>query len=254
MNSSLSPPILYLEDDDEVGQHQSTETSIPFRRDPPSTDMNIGRKKRKLSNARVRINPTVVNWPKRHRNSHYQEQSSQNCILPDCDPEPIILDPDEYIIEDPDSHAFRSFDWTIQPQSTTSLTTKIPSNSIQAIPRISNTSTSNINNVTQCHINKPDRISATNSNNRSIQHQRELRVASGRQPSSILLPLPVPRLTSSTARPNVLRGRPVKDSRASYTQSVGLKFSFSCLFNELLAWQESLCLLSKNFLEQSRKF
>lgn len=218
-DSSSSPPILYLvedDDDDEQNNYFETNTSIPQA--SSSNQMNLPRKKRKLSNANVRVNPSVINWSKRQRNGHYQERLSQNIIESDLDSEPILLDPNEYIIEEPDAQSYRSFDWTIQPRPSAPvpqppplIPTRISSNSI---PTASRVATSNVNNVLKRPIDKPD------TNDKFIQQQRKSISIPPARPSLALLSLPLPKPTSSLPRPNTQRGRPVKNSRIPTTQSV----------------------------------
>jgi hypothetical protein len=72
-------------------------------------------------------------------------------------------------------------------------------------------------NVVKRPIEKSNAISVTNSNDKFIQQQRK----SVTMPSSPLVPLPLPKSTSTFARPNnVQRGRPVKNSRVLNTQPV----------------------------------
>ncbi|CAF0942458.1 unnamed protein product [Rotaria sp. Silwood1] len=225
MDSSSSPPVLYLGDDDDDDddnnyhrQNSYVETNMSLMKTSSSNDMNISRKKRKVTNTNVRINPSIVNWSKRQRNDHNQQQTSRNFIDSDLDPEPILLDPDEYIIEEPDPPAFCSFDWTIQPPPPPLLPTKISSNHpIQTISRSSTKSTSNMNNIVQ---RSNDRVDDTNSNHQFIQQPRKPITIPVQQPSSTALAsLPFSKPTTSFFRPNVQRGRPVKNSRISYTQS-----------------------------------
>jgi hypothetical protein len=231
MNASSSPPVLYLgdddDDDDDNEQNQYFETNMSLNRASSSTDKNLSSQKRKLTNANVRVNPSIVNWSKRQRNDHYQQQLSQNFIDSDLDSEPILLDPDEYIIEEPDSQAYRSFDWTIQPRPPSPpppppppplIPTKISSNSVQTISRVSTVTPSNVNNIVKRSADKPDPI--TNSNDKFIQQQRKSIPVPLPRPSLALLSLPLPKPPPSVVRPNTQRGRPVKNSRISNIQSV----------------------------------
>ncbi|CAF1104089.1 unnamed protein product [Rotaria sordida] len=230
MNFSSSPPVLYLGDDDDDNNHNKqnsyVETNMSLVKTSSSSsssnDMNMSHKKRKLTNTNVRINPSIVNWSKRQRNDHYQQQTSRNFIDTDPDPEPILLDPDEYIIEEPDPPTFCSFDWTIQPPPPPLLPTKISSNHpIQTVSRGSTISNSNMNHIVQRSIDKLDN---TNSNHQFIQQQQQqqrkpIAIPVQQQPSLALVSLPLPKPTTSFFRANVQRGRPVKNSRISYTQS-----------------------------------
>ncbi|CAF3953011.1 unnamed protein product [Adineta steineri] len=220
MDSPSSPPVLYLGDDDDDDN---------ISRASSSNDRRLPRKKRKLTNTNVHINSSVVNWSKRQRNDYYQQQSSQHCS--DSDSEPILIDPDEYIIEEPDTHSFRSFDWTIQnqpPKSPTPppppvLSTKISSNPIQrSSPRVPNTPLTNVNHVGKRPIEKSHTTSVQNSNDKNIQQSRKPISMPAPRPSLAVLTLPIskpPPPPLSPIRSSTRRGRPVKNSRIPYAQS-----------------------------------
>jgi hypothetical protein len=238
MVSSFSPPVLYLSDDDddnEIEQH------IPHAGSFASvTNDHLPRKKRKFTDTNVRINPSIVNWSKRQRNDHYQQRVSQNFIDSDLDSEPMLLDPNEYIIEEPDSQLYRSFDWTIQSRPSPSISTKISSNPIQTISRGSNATTSNVNNTLKRPIDKPDAISVTNAKEKFIQQQKKAIAMPPARPSLALLSLPLPKPTSSLMRSNAQRGRPVKNSRIPTTESVRLSFVFNTLHSPLLLFVSNI--------------
>jgi len=241
MNGSSSPPVLYLgddDDDDDNGQNQYFERNMSLPKASSSTDMNSPRKKRKLTNANVRVNQSIVNWSKRQRNDHYQQRLSQNFIEPDLDSEPILLDPNEYIIEEPDTQLYSSFDWTIEPQPPRPprpppppppplIQTKLSSNPIHTISRVATVTNSNVNNVMKRPVDKPDPILVTNLNDKLIQQKRKSIPVPPPppppRPSIAPLPLPLPKPTSSIARPNAQRGRPAKNSRIPNIQSVRLR-------------------------------
>jgi len=156
MNRSLSPPILIIDDDDDDGDHI-------YERRPISSsfsEMTLPCKKRQLSNTNYSMNSSVVNHSKRQRTF--------------VDSDAILLDPNDYVVETPESNAFRSFDWTIQPSKS-------------MIPTISNG-----NNLLKHSIDRQ--------NNQSI-----------RKPTP--LPLPLPTQAATINRPSTQRGRPVKNSR-----------------------------------------
>jgi hypothetical protein len=222
MHSSSSPPVLYLgdDDDDEIEQNQYFETNRSLVTASSSNDMNISRKKRKLTNENVRINPSIATWSKRQRNDHYQQQISQNFIDNDPDPEPILLDPDEYIIEEPDPQSFRSFDWTIQPTLPPIIPTKIPSSPMKTLSRVSTIPTSNVNNITKRSLDNPKAIPVPIPNDKFIQQQKRTTPIQPPRPSLAHMPLPLPKPASSIVRQNTQRGRPLKNSRIPHTQSV----------------------------------
>ncbi|CAF3603152.1 unnamed protein product [Adineta steineri] len=219
MDSPSSPPVLYLGDDDDDDN---------ISRASSSNDRRLPRKKRKLTNTNVHINTSVANWSKRQRNDYYQQQSTQHCS--DSDSEPILIDPDEYIIEEPDTHSFRSFDWTIQnqpPKSPTPpppvLSTKISSNPIRRLsPRVPNTPLTNVNHVGKRQIEKSHTTSVQNSNDKNIQQSRKPISMPAPRPSLAVLTLPIskpPPPPLSPIRSSTRRGRPVKNSRIPYAQS-----------------------------------
>ncbi|CAF1217471.1 unnamed protein product [Rotaria magnacalcarata] len=223
MDSPSSPLVLYLGDDDD-----DNDNNYNYHRQ--NSNMNNRRKKRKLTNTDVRVDPSVANWSKRQRNDHcQQQQSSRNFIDADSDPEPILLDPDEYIIEEPDPPQFCSFDWTIeqqpQPKPQTPIQSRrrplpplLPSHSIQAT-RISTTANSTMNNSVQRSFAKPDSVPITNSANHFVQPPRKTIATPITKPSQTFSSLSLPKPATSFCRPNVQRGRPVKNSRISYTNS-----------------------------------
>ncbi|UJR31027.1 hypothetical protein I4U23_018536 [Adineta vaga] len=232
MNSS-SPPVLYLDDDDDDDDDDDGVDHI--YRASSSNDMRLPRKKRKLTNTNVQINPSVVNWSKRQRNDHFHRQPSQNMIDAEFDPEPVLLDPEEYIIEEPDTHSFCSFDWTIQtrpplpppppPPPPPLLSTRIRSSPIQTTAHVSSVPPLNVNYATKRYVDKPDRIPNINSHERIIQQPRKPSIVPASastpptpRPSLSVLTLPLPKPTSSIARPNTRRGRPLKNSRVLHTK------------------------------------
>jgi hypothetical protein len=208
MDRSSSPPILYLGDDDDDEQNHYFQTHMSLSQ-ASSSEMHLPQKKRKLSNANVCVNTSIVNWSKRQRNDHYQQRLSQNS---DLDSELILLDPNEYVIEEPDSQSYRSFDWTIQSQPPIT-PTKFTSNPIQKVPRVPIATPSN---ATKRPIEKPHAISVSNLHDKFIPQQKK----SVTIPSAPFLPLPLPKPTSTFVRPNVQRGRPIKNSRVPHTQPV----------------------------------
>ncbi|CAF1004895.1 unnamed protein product [Adineta ricciae] len=231
MNSSSSPPVLYLEDDGGDDDNQIYQTSL-------LNDLRLPRKKRKLTNANVQINSSDFNLPKRQRNDDFHRQSSQTTMDSELDAEPILLDPDEYIIEEPDTaHSFCSFDWTIQPRtppppllpppSLPSLPARMYSSSIQTPSRLSSKPSMNATYATKRHPDKLDRMpNNNNSHDRHVQQSRNpisMSVPPATPPhtsrsSVAVLPLPLPKPTASFAQPNTRRGRPTKNSRVPYPQ------------------------------------
>jgi hypothetical protein len=231
MDSPSSPIVLYLGDDnDDNEQNQPFDSNVLLPRVSTSNDMNTSRNKRKLTNTNVCVNPSIANWSKRHRNDHNQQPSSYNFIDPDPDPEPILLDPDEYVIEELDPQSFRAFDWTIEPKPSqlpsSLLSTKKPSN---PIPPISKAAIIPTYNAAKRPVDKPATISAIpnmNQKDNFIQHQGKAVNIPAPRPSLALLTMHLPKPTASINRQTSQRGRPVKNSRVPYTQTVGFLLKF----------------------------
>jgi hypothetical protein len=75
--------------------------------------------KRKLTSQQAHVNPSIVHQSKRYRNEQYKRSSmTHHPIELGSEAEPILVDPDDYIIEMPDSNSFRAFDWTIESGQT----------------------------------------------------------------------------------------------------------------------------------------
>ena len=219
MNSSSSPLVLYLGDDEDDNNNEQNSyfginQTIP--RVSSSIGINSGHKKRKMPIQNAHPHSTVDNRFKRQRNDHYQQRPSSSAIDTDLDSELILLDPNEYIIEEPDSQPFRSFDWTIQPQPTSSqlIPTRIDAN---AAATRSRASAVNENNTARRSMDRVNTILRTNPKERFVQQQPP--------PKSNTMPPPRPLLPSSKptvscARSTTQRGRPTKNSRIPRVQSV----------------------------------
>lgn len=236
MDSPSSPIILYLGDDNDDyedsgnngnpnRQYSHVETSLFSTKVSSSTDMNNQYKKRKLTTTtNVRVNPSVVNWSKRQRNNQYQQQSPRDFVASSPDSDPIILDPNDYIIEEPDPPQYCSFDWTLQlqPKSTPTMSrTPSSSQSNPTSPRISTIPNSPVRKIVPRSIDRPDNILTKNPISRSIQQQRQPIAVPVPQSSQSNVPLHLPKPTASLSRQNIQqRGRPVKNSRIPYTHSV----------------------------------
>jgi len=227
MASRFSPPVLYLTDDDDDNE---TEQNISYGSSLSSiNNNNLPRKKRKLTNTNVRVNPSVVNWSKRQRNDHYQpQQITHNSIQ--YEPEPMVIDISEYNFGNQQSHSFHAFDWTTEQQ--TSPTPRIYSNPIQTTSRVSIVPRPNVMNVVKHHLDQQDTIPLmplTHQNDIYVQHaQRKSRniSISATSPPPPPLPLPLPTPTSSFIRPQTQRIQSGKTIRIPYTHSVSLNFFY----------------------------
>ncbi len=224
MVSSFSPPLLDLTDDDdddhEIEQNIHYGSSLT-----PITNENLPRKKRKLTNTNVCINPSIINWSKRQRNDHYQYQPiTHNSIH--HQPGTIDINPDDYSFGDQQSHSFHAFDWTTDLRAPP----RIYSNPIQTASRVSMVPPlpPNAMNVVKHHLDQSDTvplISLPPQNDRYMQHSQ-------RKSSNIpiptippqALPLPLPTPTSSLIRPHAQRLPPGKNIRIPYIHTVSLNF------------------------------
>ncbi len=234
MGSSSSPPVLYLSDDDDdndVEQHMPYGHSLSGMMND-----NLPRKKRKLTNANVRINPSIVNWSKRQRNDHYHRSHQIPQNLTNHEREVIVLNSNEYNLEEQESHSFHAFDWSSDARTST----RIHQHPIQTLPRVSIIPRplplpppSNVVNVVKHHLNYSDSVPLmpmSRQNDRYMQQsQRKLiNVPKCTTPPQQPLPLPLPTQTSSIIRPTAQRVQPGKNLRNPFSHSVSLSFiSFS---------------------------
>ena len=145
--------------------------------------------KRKLPNADIRVGQATV---KRLRNDAQQQPSA---ALSAVEPESILLDPDDYVIETSDAQAYRAFDWTLEDPSP-----------CVVLPATLNVSARNTVHTMARPLNQPNAIARTNAVH---QQQRKRQIVSEERPTP-----------SSFTRPSVRRGRPSKNSRLSHIYSV----------------------------------
>lgn len=224
MNSASSPPVLFLGDDDNDDSNGGGNDRYASRAPSSSTTLNhmqLPRKKRKLTDVNVQMEPSIVTWPKRQRPDRYHLHS-------EVDLEPILLDPEEYIIEEPDTQSFCSFDWTIQtrppapppplvaPRPVSFLPTRIPHSDRQT----SAVTPSSVSYSSKRPFHKTAHPQATNTHDKFIPQPRNPTAVTPPRRSSTTMALPMPKPTASLFKPNVRRGRPTKASRMLYTQSV----------------------------------
>lgn len=247
MASRYSPPVLYLSDDDDDDHHQVTEHNIPFTSSLTfMNNDNLPRKKRKLIDNNVEINPSVINWSKRQRNDpHYQYQQPTNHSMHHMS-EPFLINQDDYNIRDQQSHSFQAFDWTAEPR----IDRRIYSNPIRTPPRLAiippslqqqpppphPPPPSNVMNVVKHHLDHSDTMPMmplSHQTDRYMQRSQRKSIHMSIPPvsqptssssSSSSLPLPLPSPTSSIVRPQAQRIQPGKTNRISYTHSVSMHF------------------------------
>ena len=192
MNSYHSPPLLYIEEDDET-QHNQRHDSLPScSRPSTSTDMIMSHQKRKRTNDDIRVDQATV---KRLRHHPQQPLVARS----DAEPESIILDPDDYVIEISDAQAYRAFDWTVEDP--------LP---YAALPAIVDVSTTNTVNAIARPLNQTDAIPRPN----LVTPQQRKRHA----PSRTSAPLTKP--PSVLTQPSARRGRPSKNWRLAHIHSV----------------------------------
>ena len=226
MDFPPSPPVLYLEDDDDHEQMQYPELSRSFIPSVTSTEaMHRSQKKRKFANSNTAPNPSAIYWPKRNRVDPFDQRLTAYPREPGSEPETIILDPDEYVIEEPDTHSFRAFDWTTEPRRTTApIRPKpiFPGTTIVDAP----TSTSHLVQYAAERTERLFRASMNTPTDKNHFQQRKMTAAPMGQPppppTPLSLPLPTP--ASLLVRPPAKRGRPLKSSRISHVSHPVLPF------------------------------
>ncbi|CAF3778570.1 unnamed protein product [Adineta steineri] len=216
MASSYSPPLLYLTDDDDEDE---TEHHIPHSNSFTSAfSDNFPHKKRKSTNANVRINPTIANWSKRQRHDNYNPmQTSQSFENYEHDRETTI-NHNDYMYRQPESHSFLAFDWSAEAQTPS----RIYPNPNPLNPRLSSFAPpSNMINVAKRHLDQIDTsslIPSMHQNDSYIQQPQRKLInipMSSNSPPPLTLPLPSP--TSSIIRPMAQRVPPRKNIPTSYT-------------------------------------
>ncbi|CAF0797332.1 unnamed protein product [Rotaria sp. Silwood1] len=232
MESPFSPPVLYLTDDDNDGDTQ-IDLSMPYGNSFKTTmNENLPHKKRKLPNTNAHINPSMLNWSKRQRNDnygyhhhHYQQQQQQQQLhmtkhFINHDPETIVIDPDESINEQQESHSFFAFDWS--SESPTSTRTYL--NPIQTASRVSMPPLNTVMNTTKHHLDPSETVPLfprIHPNDRYLQQaQRKTINIPMSSSSSPPLPLPLPTATSAFTRPTAQRVQPGKIIRIPYAHSI----------------------------------
>lgn len=228
MVSRYSPPVLYLSDDSDDEDNNNNNTNDQnIRYNSLLTRINndsLPRKKRKLTDTNVRINPSIVNWSKRQRNDPaYQHYSIHH------EPEPFSINPNEYNHHNQQSHSFQAFDWSTEPRGdprmySNPIQTSSSSSRLPIIP------SSNVMNVVKQHLDQSDTISLPHQYDRYIQQSQRKSMhipVSTAVPPPLSLPLPTP--TSSFIRPLAQRIQSGTNNRIAYTHSVSINY-FNFLF------------------------
>ena len=182
-----SPPVLYLTDDED----ETSEFSYHVNNE------HLPRKKRTLLNSTALGTLPMSHWSKRPRHDTYQ-------------PEPIVMDSDDYHDEEP--HSFHTFDWTIEQRTPA----HVNGYSQQPMPRAANIPSSNIMHLLEHYARQPDNVLPL------PMHQPRVRFPVSPPPMPLSLPLPKP--TSSLAHvPSQRRSESRKPMSMLYTSSVSLE-------------------------------
>ncbi|CAF3379496.1 unnamed protein product [Rotaria socialis] len=221
METPFSPPVLYLTDDDNDDDDNLTEQHMFYGSSLKNTiNENLPHKKRKLATSNVQMNSSMFHWSKRQRNDNYllqQQQAARNFF--NHEPETIVIDSDESIVETEESHSFVAFDWT----NDTRAAPKTYSNPMQPTPRLAIPPQNTVMNISKHHIDQPDTHPLM-----PIIHQNDRYIPSARNKSitfpipltsSPPLPLPLPTSTSAFTRPSVQRFPATKTIRIPYAHS-----------------------------------
>ncbi|CAF2402549.1 unnamed protein product [Rotaria sp. Silwood2] len=228
MASPFSPPILYLTDDDNDDDSR-IDLSMPYGNSfEPAMNENLPHKKRKLPNTNAQIKPSTFSFSKKQRNDNYhhhrqQQQQQQLHIAKNFinhEPETIVIDSDESIHEQQESHSFFAFDWTSErPTPTRTYPNQIQTASRAPIPPLNT-----VMNVTKHHLDPSDTVPLFPrilQNDRYIQQaQRKTINIPMSSPSSSPLPLPLPTSTSAFTRPVAQRVQQGKVIRMPYAHSI----------------------------------
>ncbi|CAF0904277.1 unnamed protein product [Adineta ricciae] len=214
MESPYSPPIVCLTDDDddnELETHVSTFNSEPF-----IYEYNHFHRKRKLSDANVRVNSSIVNWSKRPRYDPYH-QINPPYNATNYESASGTLHSNDYLYSGPESHSFSAFDWSSGTQSTAS---RAYTNFIHTPSRPSYESPPPI---TPIHVTKHILDHSDSTSLLPVIHQQDgyahpfprrfkSTPLSCRSPPPLPLPLP----TSTVIRPTAQRIQPGKAILTSY--------------------------------------
>lgn len=121
MNVSYSPGVLYLTDDDTDTEENNEQPNGLVA--SASTYHPLPRKKRNFLDASVRRSPVIINANKRQRNEilHFRPTCNQD------DSDTILIDADDSIPVERESHSFDVFDWTNDYPVTRKTQSNLPS-------------------------------------------------------------------------------------------------------------------------------
>jgi len=237
MDFRSSPSVFYIDEDRDDDHRQYFDGSRNFSHQMSTSYEMISRaeKKRKLTNQH-QPNPMLVphgqQGPKRPRNHPFDQGRLErsHSIQSGTEFEPILLDPEEYIIEQPEtSHSFHAFDWTIdQRRAPTTINPVHPRKAAPApllpppVLPMQNLNMIDLRTTPNLSRNSIDRnelrrrsspMEQPLSQQQQQQQQRRLLPIPAGLPPTAAMPLPLPKPTATLPRTPAKRGRPSKIGR-----------------------------------------
>lgn len=236
MNFPSSPSVFLIDDDHEDDHRQYFHGSRNFSHQPSTSYEMISRaeKKRKLTNQH-QPSPMLIphgQGPKRARNHPFDQGQMErsHSIQSGTEFEPILLDPEEYVIEEPETHSFHAFDWTLDQRRAATAMHSVPPRKAPLVPLlppppIQNLNTIDLRTTANLSRNSIERneirrqsspIEQTLSQQAQAQQQQQQRrillIPAGLPPTPTI-PLPLPKPTATLSRQPPKRGRPAKIGR-----------------------------------------
>lgn len=141
MDFRSSPSVFYIDDDHDDDRQEYFDGSRNFSHQMSTSYEMISRaeKKRKLTNQH-QPNTMLVpqgQGPKRPRNHPFDQGRLErsHSIQSGTESEPILLDPEEYVIEQPETpHSFHAFDWTLDQRRLPTTINSGPPRTVPLIP------------------------------------------------------------------------------------------------------------------------
>ena len=226
-----SPSAFYIGDDHDDDHVQYFNGPRAFHH-PASTSYEMlhrAEKKRKLTNHHHLASAMPIvhgNGPKRPRNQLFDQGriDGPRGTQSGTEFEPILLDPEDYVIEEPETHSFHAFDWTLDQRRVAAMNHSVtvrkpphvpllvpPSPPPPVIPTISMIDTPTNVNLRQNSIDRSEiRRRSSPMEPPLPQQQRRILPIPASMSSSGPLPLPLPKPTAALPRTPAKRGRPAK--------------------------------------------
>ena len=206
MNGSYSPAVLYLTDDDTDTEENNEQPNGLVA--TSSTYHPLPRKKRNFLDGSVRHSPVIVNGNKRQRSEILHSRPTCN----QDESETILIDADDSIPVERESHSFDVFDWT----NDYSASCKTQSNLSSARPPL------NVRNF----LTLPSESRKIHSAIPVIPSGSRCSATSTKSATSPLpLPLPLPKPTYSIS--HAIPSRPPPLSRVQAAKHVSIPFKHS---------------------------